>query len=46
MRNINRRKFLKQTTAVSTGIMVSLPIIKNSFAKNSPNDTINISKTS
>jgi len=42
MRNINRRKFLKQTTAVSTGVMVSLPMMKNSFAKNSPNDTVNI----
>jgi predicted dehydrogenase len=42
MGNINRRKFLKQTTAVSTGVMVSLPMMKNSFANNSPNDTINI----
>jgi predicted dehydrogenase len=42
MRNINRRKFLKQSTAVSTGVLVSLPIMKNSFAKNSPNDTINV----
>ena len=42
MQNINRRKFLKQTTAASAGVMVSLPIMKNSFAKYSPNDTINI----
>jgi len=42
MQNINRRKFLKQTTAASAGVMVSLPIMKNSFAKNSPNDIINI----
>ena len=42
MKDINRRKFLKQTTAISAGVMVSLPIMKKSFAKNSPNDTINI----
>jgi len=42
MRNINRRKFLKQTSAISTGMMVNLPFIKNSLSKNSPNETINI----
>lgn len=42
MQSINRRGFLKKFTTASAGVMVSLPIVKRSFAKNSPNDTINI----
>lgn len=42
MQNINRRKFLKHTTAVTAGAIVNFPIIKNSFAKKSPGENINI----
>jgi len=42
MKNINRRTFLKKTTAASAGVMVSKPVISRASKKNSPNDTINI----
>ena len=42
MKSINRRGFLKKSAAASAGVMIGSPIIKKSFAKNSPNETINI----
>jgi predicted dehydrogenase len=42
MKHINRRTFLKKTTAASAGAVVSLPVAKSAFATKSPNDTVNV----
>ena len=42
METINRRGFLKKSTATAAGLMVSAPVVKKGFTKNSPNDTINV----
>ena len=42
MRSMNRRGFLKGSAAAATGIIAGSPLIKKTFAKNSPNDSINI----
>jgi len=42
MENINRRKFLKTSTVVSAGVMVTKPVISKAARYNSPNDTLNI----
>ena len=41
MKSINRRRFLKKS-AVTAGVMAAAPVVMKSFAKNSPNETINI----
>ncbi len=41
MKNIERRTFLKQVTAASSGAIMSVPFIQNSVT-NSPNETVNI----
>ena len=40
MKNLNRRTFVKKSTAASAGIILSAPFIKNSMA--SANDTVNV----
>ncbi|MFC1562616.1 Gfo/Idh/MocA family oxidoreductase [candidate division KSB1 bacterium] len=42
MESINRRNFLKKSAVTAGGLMIGSPIVKKSFAKNSPNETINI----
>ena len=42
MENIDRRTFLKKSTAVSAGVMVSAPAVAIKSGKKSPNDTINV----
>jgi len=42
MELINRRGFLKNSAVATAGLMVSAPVAKKGFAKNSPNDTINV----
>jgi len=42
MKSINRRGFLKKSAVATTGLMVSAPVVKKGFAKNSPNETINV----
>ena len=42
MESINRRNFLKKSTAAAAGTMLSAPAVVKGFAKNSPNDTINV----
>ena len=42
MKSINRRSFIKQTGAVSSGLIIGLPFAGKSFAQSSPNDTINV----
>ncbi|MBN2010780.1 Gfo/Idh/MocA family oxidoreductase [candidate division KSB1 bacterium] len=42
MQDINRRSFISKSTAASAGVIVGLPIVTKSYAKSSPNDTINI----
>ena len=44
MESINRRRFLKKSAAVAAGLMVGASTVKKGFAKNSPNDTINIAQ--
>ncbi|MCK5267860.1 MAG: Gfo/Idh/MocA family oxidoreductase [Spirochaetes bacterium] len=39
---MNRRGFLKNSAVTSAGLMVGAPIVKKSFAKNSPNETVNV----
>ena len=41
MKNIERRTFIKQVTAASSGAIMSVPFIQNSVTK-SPNETVNI----
>lgn len=42
MLNIDRRSFIKKSTAASASVVVSIPAIQHSFAKSKVNDTINI----
>ena len=42
MLNIDRRSFIKKSTAASASVMVSAPLIQNSFANTKANDMINI----
>jgi len=42
MKSVNRRSFLKKSAVTAAGIMVSSPVIKKGFAKNSPNETVNV----
>ncbi|MFC1562563.1 Gfo/Idh/MocA family oxidoreductase [candidate division KSB1 bacterium] len=42
MQPINRRRFLKTSATTTVGLTVSAPFVKKGFAKNSPNETINI----
>jgi len=42
MKSINRRGFLKKSAVATAGLMVNAPAIKKGFAKNSPNETINV----
>ena len=42
MESINRRGFLKKTTAVAAGAVMGAPAITKSFAKSKPSDTVNI----
>lgn len=43
MKNLNRRTFVKKSTIATAGIMMSsAPLIKNSLASNSANETVNI----
>lgn len=42
MELISRRGFLKKSAVTSAGLMVSAPVIMKGLAKNSPNETINI----
>ncbi len=42
MKSVNRRGFLKKSAVTAAGLMVSAPIVKKGFAKNSPNETINV----
>jgi hypothetical protein len=41
MKNIERRTFIRNLTAASTGAIISVPMIKKSWAS-SPNDNINV----
>jgi len=45
MESINRRGFLKKSAVAAAGLMVSAPMVKKGFAKNSPNETVNIGVT-
>ena len=42
MNNINRRKFLKQSSAVTAGTLVHLHLVNNLSAQSGPSDTINV----
>ncbi len=42
MENIDRRTFVKKSTVATAGVMMSAPLIHNSMANNSSNDTVNI----
>jgi len=42
MKPINRRGFLKKSTVAAAGVIASAPVVKKGFAKNSPNETINV----
>ncbi|MFC1563028.1 Gfo/Idh/MocA family oxidoreductase [candidate division KSB1 bacterium] len=42
MESMNRRRFLKNSAVTAAGAIISSTVIKKSYAKNSPNDTINI----
>lgn len=42
MVNIDRRSFIKKSSAVSAGVIVSAPLVQNSFANTNANETINI----
>jgi predicted dehydrogenase len=42
MQHINRRTFIKKSSAISAGFMTGLTVINESLAKSQPNDTINI----
>ncbi|NQT26081.1 Gfo/Idh/MocA family oxidoreductase [candidate division KSB1 bacterium] len=38
----NRREFLKTSTVAAAGVLASAPIHTKSYAKNSPNETVNV----
>jgi len=45
MKSINRRGFLKKSAVATAGMMVAAPAVKKGWAKNSPNETINLAVT-
>jgi len=45
MESINRRGFLKKSGVAAAGMIVAAPAIKKGWAKNSPNETINVAVT-
>jgi predicted dehydrogenase len=42
MESINRRGFLKKSAVTTAGLVIGAPVIKKGFAKDSPNERINI----
>jgi len=45
MKSVNRRGFLKKSAVATAGLIVAAPAVKKGWAKNSPNETINIAVT-
>ncbi len=42
MESIDRRGFLKKSAVAAAGMVISAPAVKKSWAKNSPNETVNL----
>ncbi|MFC1563265.1 Gfo/Idh/MocA family oxidoreductase [candidate division KSB1 bacterium] len=42
MDSINRRGFLKTSAVTTAGLVAGAPLVKKGFAKNSPNETVNV----